>query len=229
MLSLKAKPRDILGKKVITLRKQGIIPAVLYGPKTKGSISISIKDREFEKLWNEAGETSLIDLEIEGSKKHTVLIHSIAYNPVSDKPIHVDFYEIDQTKPIHLNIPLEFIGEVPIIKEEGGVLLKLVHEIEVEALPSKLPHELKIDLSKLKTYEDKITTSDISLPEGVSALSDKDLVIAFAEPPRVAEEITEEEEKASIEGIEVVGEKEKEEEKATQEGEAKIKEVEKEK
>ena len=209
MLELQTENREVFGKKLKPFRKQGKLPAVLYGPKEKSQpLFVSLKD--FKKLWREAGESTVIQLNLEKSKKE-VLIQDVAVDPIKDEPVHVDFYAVQMDKPIEASVALEFSGISPAVKNLGGVLVKVMHEIEVEALPKNLPHELVVEISKLEKFEDKILAKDIILPEGVKLIASPEEVIALVEEPREEEVAPPAEEKISFEEIEVAGAKEKEE------------------
>jgi large subunit ribosomal protein L25 len=209
MLELQAENREVFGKKLKDFRKKGQLPAVLYGPKEDAqSLFVSLKD--FKKIWKEAGESTVIQLNLDKSKKE-VLIQDVVQDPVKDEPIHVDFYAVLMDKPIQAAIPLVFEGEPPAVKD-GGILVKVAHEIEVEALPKNLPHELNVDISVLNNFGDKISAKDIVLPNGVKLVSAGDEVVVLIEAPK-EEEAPPAEEKIAFEEIEVAGAKEKEEEK----------------
>ncbi|MDP3785163.1 MAG: 50S ribosomal protein L25 [bacterium] len=208
MPALKAEKREIIGKKVRNLRKQGKIPAVVYGAGDKGAL-LQIEARDFEKVFREAGESSLVELEI-GQDRKNVLIHEVAFDPIKDTPVHVDFLAVRLDKPIRVKVPLIFEGESPAVKNLGGVLVKVRHELEVEALPKELPHEIKVDLGQLQKLEDKFMVSDLKLSRGVKVIGDKDEVLALAETPRVEEEVSAEA-APSLESIEVVGKKKEKE------------------
>ena len=211
MLQLKADIREITGKQVKALREKGLLPAVIYGPKKK-SVPLTVPLADFKKIWKEAGEATLVDLEI-ADKKHTVLIHDVALDPLKNEPIHVDFYAVQMDKPIEATVPLVFEGVAPAVKNFDGVLVKVMHEVEVEALPKDLPSELKVDITPLATFDDKILVRDIGLPSGVKILADPEEVVALVEEPRKEEEIeAAEEEKPKLEEIEVVGKEKKEDE-----------------
>lgn len=187
MISLSAKQRSINGKKVESLRNGGRIPSVVYGPKMKNeSIEISLKD--FEKVYKEAGESSLVELHID-SKKVPVLIYDIARDPVTLKPIHADFYAVDMKKEIRAKVPLVFEGEAPAVKSEGAILLQVLHDIEVEALPENLPHEIKINVGSLEKIGDRFTVSALIAPTGVKVYAHAEDIIAIAEAPRAEEEL----------------------------------------
>jgi large subunit ribosomal protein L25 len=155
MLSLSAKIRKVLGKKVKILRKQGILPGVIYGPKIE-SQPIEVDLKEFEKVFKKAGESSLIFLEID-NKKHLVLIHNLKRDPLTEKPIHVDFYQPSLEEEIEAKVPLVFEGEAEAIKVLGGTLVKNISEIEVKALPQDLPKEIKVNIESRVTRSDPVT------------------------------------------------------------------------
>jgi len=185
MISLKAQTRKDFGKKA---KKSGQIPAVVYGPGAK-NISIEVDEKEFKKVFHEAGESSLIDLLVEADKnKKPVLVHEIQRDPVSDKIIHIDFIQPSLTKEIEVKIPLVFEGIAPAEKDLGGTLVKNILEIEVKALPQNLPHEIKVDISALKTFSDHILVKNLVSPEGVKFLKNPEEIIASVLPPQKVEE-----------------------------------------
>ena len=200
MLKLIAEKREIFGKKLKTIRGQDKIPAVLYGRKIKNkSIFVPLKD--FKKIWKDAGESTIIELTEKGNiKPLNVIINDIAFDPIKDEPIHIDFYAVEMDKLIKVKIPLVFSGVAPVVKESGGILVKVIHDLEIEALPKDLPHEINIDISKLKTFEDRVFVKDILLPKLVKIIAKEDEVIALAELPK---EEPVEEVKINIEDIEV--------------------------
>lgn len=214
MQSIVAEKRDILGKKNAGLRKKGLVPAVVYG-KGSASENITVKVGEFLKLWRSAGEATIVSLEV-GKEKKNVLIHDVSVDPLKDTPIHVDFYVVDMLKMLKVDVPLEFIGESEAVKS-GGILVKVHHELEIEALPKDLPHSLIVDISALKTFEDKITVGDLKIPHGVKVVKGLDETVVLVESPRTEEEIkgTETPEEApDLANIERI------EKKAKEEGEA---------
>ncbi len=170
------------------IRKAGNLPAVFYGKKEK-STSIMLPYAIFEKTLKEAGESSVIHLNGDGIDLD-VLIHDVDLDPVTDKPRHVDFYAIEKGKKLEIAVPLEFIGVSPAVKDLGGVLVKVMHEVEIEALPKDLPRSLQVDISGLITFEDVVTAKDIKLPEGVTLkIKPEDVVASVYEPK---EEVVEE-------------------------------------
>lgn len=222
-LQLKAEKRDVFGKRLSTFRKDGKLPAVFYGPKDK-SRSFFVSAKDFKKIWKEAGESGIVELDFGPAEKSgvkekkQVLIYDVDVDPLHGEPRHVDFYVADMTKKTTVSVPLSFEGESPAVKSLGGVLVKVFHELEVEALPAELPSEIEVDISSLKTFEDKITVSDLKVSQGVEILAEPDEAIALVEEPK-EEEIAEE--APSIEDIEVIGGEKEEEEKSTEEKEEK--------
>jgi large subunit ribosomal protein L25 len=201
-LKISAKIRKEKGKKLKTLRKRGVLPAVLYGPKIK-NLNLEIDAKEFEKILERAGESSLISLELEDeklkNKEFLVLIHEVQRDPLSQKPIHVDFYQPLLKEKIEAKVPIIFEGEAPAVKEFGGTLVKNISEIEVRATPQNLPREIKVDISNLKTFEDAILVSDLKLPKGVEIKRAKEEVIARVLPPEKMEEEVKEKVEEKIE------------------------------
>lgn len=205
MPTLKAEKREITGKKVQGLRKTGKIPAVLYGAGEKG-VLLEVFEKNFEKVFREAGESTLVELEI-GKEKKNVLIHEVDFDPIKDTPRHVDFLQVRMDKPIRAKVPLVFEGESPAVKNLGGILVKVAHELEIEALPKVLPHEIKVDISVLLDLGKKLAAGGLKLPTGVKLAGEKEEVLVLVEAPKSEEELKAEEPAPSLETIEVVGKK----------------------
>jgi large subunit ribosomal protein L25 len=167
------------------------MPGVFYGHK-ESSTPISIKEVEFLKVWKEAGESSVISLAGDGID-HEALIHDIDLDPVSGKVRHADFYVIEKGKKVKVNIPLDFVGVAPAVKDLAGILVKVVYELEIEAMPKDLPHDVKVDISSLATFESQILAKDIALPAGVTLVTKEDEVVAS-----VAQAVEEKEEVVPI-------------------------------
>lgn len=185
MIELNAQPRIILGSRVKSLRKKGLLPAVVYGEGI-ASKAIAVPFIDFEKALRQAGESTLVTLNVDGNA-HNVLIHDVAYHATSDKPIHADFYAVRMDKLIRTTVPFMFTGESGVIKNDGGILIKVMHEVEVEALPNDLPHGLDVDLGLLSTFGSKVLIKDISLPSRVKMMADADEIVALVEAPRTEE------------------------------------------
>jgi len=175
MFTINAKRRD-QGIDLDVIRKEGELPAVFYGT-GKASTSITIPTAAFKKLWREAGESSTIKISLEKDNVDA-LIHEVQVHPVTSEPIHVDFLVVDMNKKIKVKVPLEFEGISDAVKNGLGNLVKVLFEIEIEALPKDLPHDIAVDISKLKTLENNIVVSDIKLPNGVVAITGANEVVA---------------------------------------------------
>ena len=175
MLTLNAQLRDntVSAEK---LRSQGRIPAVFYGPKEK-STTISVSTVDFVKIFKKAGESSVFILN-DCKTDHEVLIQDIDVHPVTGAPRHADFYVIEKGKKVKVNVPLVFEGVSPAVKDKGAILVKVARDLEIEAAPKDLPHELKVDMSTLTDFSSTISAKDIKLPSGVSLVSGADEIIA---------------------------------------------------
>lgn len=198
MITLNIKER---GKKedLNKLREGGSFPAVFYGKKEEAT-SISIKLADFLKVWKEAGESSVITLEGDLGKKEA-LIKSVDVNPVTGTPRHADFYVFEKGHMLQVSIPLEFTGVSPAIKELGGALVKVLHELNIKAKPQDLPHEIIVDISNLVDFNSKILAKDIKLPNGVELEEEPEEVIALVED--IKEEVEEESAPVDLSSIEV--------------------------
>jgi len=217
MLSLSANIRKTLGKKTKSLRKKDILPGVLYGPKIKPLV-LEIDLKEFEKIYKEAGESSLISLEVD-NRKASVLIHEIQRDPLSLKPIHIDFYKPSLEEEITANVAIIFEGVSPAVKELGGTLVREISELEVKALPQNLPHEIKVNVGNLKTFEDEILIKDLKIPAGVKVQRGPDEIVAVITPPEKVEEELAKPVEEEVEEVEKVEEEKREEGKREKEGE----------
>jgi len=191
--NLSAQKREIVGKKVKNLRNKGLIPAVLYG-RGADPVLVSVLKADFDKVYEEAGTSSLIDLIIDSGQPIKVLAHEPQNDPVSGKPIHIDFYRIKMDEKIKTEIPLEFIGTSEAVEQLEGSLVKNKDSVDVECLPNDLVSAIQIDISSLKNFEDTIKISDLLKPHGIEILHEADEIIALVEEPRSEEELAELEE-----------------------------------
>jgi len=204
MISIKAKNRTEKGD----LSRNGILPAVLYGPGIE-SVSLSIDKKEFDKMFKEVGET-LISLDVEG-KTYSVLIYDTQVDPMTLETIHVDFYQPNLKEEVETEVPLELFGDAPALKL-GGTLIANMKELGIKALPKDLPSKIRIDVSSLNTFEDVIMAKDIVLPAGVKiAGNPEEIIVQVVEPEKVEEELSKPIEELNKEP-EKAGEKEKKEE-----------------
>jgi len=170
------------------LRAEGLIPAVFYGKKTPAT-SITISQTEFLKVWKKAGESTVVTLKQEEGGSVDALIHEVDVDPVTSVPRHADFYVFDKNLKIEVAIPLEFVGVSVGVKDLGGLLVKVLHEIKVEALPSNLPHNIEVDISSMTEIGSQIVGADLKLPAGVSLLEGgAEEVVALVAAPKTEEE-----------------------------------------
>lgn len=225
---LAAKTRSEIGKKVKVLRRQGSLPAILYGHGTDPRpLTINLKD--FNKIFADAGSNQLVDLEVDNKTPIKILIHDLQDHPVADDPVHVDLYQVKMTEKLETEIPLEFIGEAPAVKDLEGNLITEKDSLEVRCLPADLVAQFEVDISSLKTFDDVIRVNDIKIPQAIEVLNDPEEIIALVTAPRSEEELAEElaptgeeAEKAAIAEIEAKADEVKateEAEKAAEEGE----------
>ena len=181
-------------EKLYAIRNNGMVPAVVYGAQVENTL-VSVLSTEFIKVLKSAGETSTIVLDIVGatekekSTKIDVLIHEVQVDPVKGFPIHVDFLAVDMNKPVEVTIPLEFIGIAKAEKDGLGTLVKVLHEIDIEALPKDLPHNIEVDVTVIATLEDLIHVKDIKLPKGVTLVTDENEVVALVAAAKEEKEV----------------------------------------
>ncbi len=207
---LKAEKRKILGKKTKSLRKQGLIPAILYGHKVK-SAPLTINEKEFDQVYGKTGQTTLIDLVVEDEKPQKILIHEIQTDPISDNIIHLDLLQVKMTEKLKTEAPIVTEGEALAVADLDGSLILNKDAVEIECLPQDLIREIKVDISRLKTFEDRILVKDLKVPENITILDNPDEVVVLVTPPRSEEELAELEEavEEKPEDVEVETEEEK--------------------
>lgn len=181
-LQITAKNRD-LSLDAKTLRKQGQLPAVLYGHAVKNQ-ALLVNAVEFEKVFKAAGESTIVNLMSEDGKTHPVIIQEVQLDRLSHRPIHVDFYQVSMTEKLKAYVVLEFIGEAPAVKTMGGVLFKQLNEVQVECLPADLPHNINVDISRLKTFDDAIYIKDLPVSGKVKILAPAEETVVKVQPPR---------------------------------------------
>ncbi len=190
MLELRVKIREKLGRKNEKLRKMGIIPAVLYGSKIK-NLSLSVDLKEFEEMYKKVGKSSLVSIQVvspdKSLKKYSVLVHKVQNDPLTGKLTHIDFYQPILGKEVEVSVPLVFEGESAAVKDLNGTLVKKLREVIVKSLPENLPHEIKVNIGALKTFQDEILIKDIKLPDKVKAQQEPDEIVAKAISPEKIE------------------------------------------
>jgi large subunit ribosomal protein L25 len=189
-------------------KKDGFIPAVYYGA-NQASTPIFIDAIEFKKVLAGAGESSSITLKTEHGNE-VAMIQDVQVDPVKSTPIHADFYVLEKGQKVHVKTPIVFVGESQAVKE-GGVLVKVMHELSVEGDPSKLPHEFSVDISALVAKDSVIHVSDIKLPGGVELyhVNPEDVIASISEAKEETEAAPTEVDLSAIE-VEAKGKKEEE-------------------
>ena len=176
-IPLAAEKRTILGRKVKTLRRGGLIPAHVFGHKVP-TIHVQVKKSDFTKVFEEAGETGIVDLAVDG-QKHPTLIRSIQVHPVTDEPLHIDFYQVNLQEKVKVNVPIEIVGKPSAVEKKIGLLLTPLNEIEIEALPTDIPESIQVDVSKLENVGDEIKVKDLNIDRTkIEVQADQELVVA---------------------------------------------------
>ena len=190
IIDLNAKVRTELKKKSEALRAEGLVPGVIYGPELEKNINISIDINSLEKAYTEGGESTMINLQVEGEKEpREVLIKDMVFEPVIDRPFHVDFYQIKRGQKLDIEPELEFVGVSLAVKSLGGILVKNLSSISIRCLPRDMMTSIEVDISKLATFEDKISVKDLPLPEEVELLTDPEEMVAAVQEPAEEEVI----------------------------------------
>ncbi len=217
-LQLAVDPRTVTGKKVKALRREGILPAHLYGRGTE-SLALQAPTQDMINLLHSASANAIIDLKINGeSEARPVVLRGVQRNPVTSELVHIDFFQISLTEKLKSEVPLTLTGEAPAVSAFAGVLLQMLDRVAVEALPTDMPERIEVDVSGLETLDASIFVRDLAIPDGVEVLGALDQVVAKVAQPRLAAEVEEEVEEELEEGEEAA---EEGEEGATEDGGAK--------
>lgn len=183
------------------LRASGRVPGVLYGDAEAGAESVEVDAKVLETLLKQSTETVLVDLDLEGKKRLT-LLQEVQHHPLTRDYLHVDFHEVAEDKPVSVNVPVESLGEPLGVKAEGGLLEHLLYRVRVRALPRDLPEMIEVDVSEME-IGDTVTIGQLPLPEGVEALGDSATTVLFvAKPRKIEEEVVVEEGEEGEEGVE---------------------------
>lgn len=204
VLEFAAQRRTVLGKKVSRMRREGRVPGIVYGPVVDETIPVSVDQRDFLKFYQANGHSTLFDLRWEDGE-HSVFIREVQVDPVRRNPLHIDFFAPNLRRPVRAMVPLVLHNPISI---SGAVLTEARTDIEVEALPSQIPHQIDVDVSVLERPGDAIRVGDLTLPGDVTAITDENEIIAQLESTYVAPEEGEEvaEEAAEAEGAPVAAE-----------------------
>lgn len=210
-----AEKREKFGKRLKSLKNEGLVPAVIFG-KGMESIAISLNYNEFKKLFQQAGETDLIDIKMD-SKKYKVLVKNVQFDPITDAIIHVEFYKPDLTEKIKAQVPVEVVGEETneLIKGGEAMILLLMQEITVEALPEDLPHNFTIDVSAMNEIGSAVTIAELNYDKAkvtIPELDPEEAVVRIDEV-KIVEEVEETpvSEEEALQNLEATGEKPAEE------------------
>jgi large subunit ribosomal protein L25 len=199
-IELNAKQRTIVGKRVDQLRRNGLIPAVMYGAGVD-SVSLELEEHETSQALIDVGGSTLIDLKV-GNETHKVLLREIQRHVIRRNILHIDFLKVAMDVAIRAVVPVELIGTAPAVRELGGVLVAGLDEIEVEALPGDLPERINVDLSVLVDFDSSITVGDLALGDGVTLITEPDEAIANVVYQSMEEIVEEEEEVEVLEELE---------------------------
>lgn len=194
--TISAYPRAVLGKQVKQLRRQGILPANVYG-RGQDSAAIQLNARDFGHIIKASGVRPMFELNIDGeSKARYVVIRGISRAGGTGDPIHVDFYQVDPNRPIQASVALRIEGEAPAVRDLAGTLVHSLDVVAIRCVPLAIPEALVADASILKSFDVSLTVGDLTPPEGVEILTDPSVVVATVTPPRLRVEGGEEEEEA---------------------------------
>jgi len=204
-MELSAQQRTIVGKKVRKLRRQGLVPAVVYGFGVAKPQSITLVSREIERAYVQMGRSAIIRLSVEGSPVRSVLIHDVQFDNTHRYVTHVDFLAPNMNEPLTVGVPLALVGEAPAVRNEDGILVQDLTEVQVSALPDQIPAALTLDVSHMTEISAQITAGDIELPEGVTLITPaEDVIVTVSQAQLVAEDeepvVTEEGEGAEADG-----------------------------
>jgi len=189
-VKLTAKTRSVKGKQVKTLRAKDLIPAAVYGHGVK-NIDVEIDRREFEKTLDKAGESTLIDLSVDGGESVKVLIQEVQREPLKSGVLHVDLRQVKMTEKLEADIEFNFVGEAPAVKEIGGIMVRSMDTVPVRCLPQYLVPSIDVDLAGLKAFGDMIKIKDIKPPEGMEFLAEPEAVVVVINEPISEEELKE--------------------------------------
>jgi large subunit ribosomal protein L25 len=205
-LRLEVEPRLIHGKKVKSLRRNGIIPAHLYGFGTE-SLAVQAPKQNIVGLMRNAGRNAIIELQIDGEPKaRPVVMRSVQRDPVNGDLVHIDFFQISLTEKLRAEVPLALVGDAPAVSVQGGVLLQSLDSLSIEALPTDIPAHIEVDISVLEELDSALFVRDLTIPATLAVLSDMDQVVAKVAAPKLAAEIEKEEAEAAAAAAEAAGE-----------------------
>jgi large subunit ribosomal protein L25 len=183
-IEIQAKTRPNVSPKHI--RKDGFIPAIVYGHNIL-TVTLAVQYGPFEKTFKKNGESTILSLVIDGKASRNVIIQDVQRHYLTSRYEHIDFLEVSMTETMTATVPLEFVGISKAVKENGGTMVHVLSEVEVECLPSNLPSHIEVDISSLETFDDSVRVSDIKVPAGVTITTDPEETIAKVDAPRDVE------------------------------------------
>lgn len=201
---LEATARAERGRKVNVGRREGRVPAVVYGHSVE-STSLWVNALDLKRLLKKSGESTIIDLKIDGKDDRNVLIHEIQKNGVTGKFTHVDFFQVRMDEEIETEVELVFIGEAPAVKTLGGILVKSIDKVTVKCLPANLPSHIDVDVSMIDSFEKHLTVGDLKISDKVKLDIDPETVVALVTPPRTEAELAGLEEKVDADVTKIEG------------------------
>lgn len=205
-VALQAAPRTVLGKQVKQLRREGKLPANVYG-RGLDSVAIELDAREFQRTLKSHSIRAMFELTIDGEgRARHVILRGLTRKGGTGEPIHADFFQVDLRRKINANVPLRLVGEAPAVRDLAGTLLHSLETVAVNCLPLAIPDAIEVDVSPLKGFDVSMTVADVVAPEGVEILTDPTVVIATVQPPRLRTEAEEEAEAAAEAAAEEAGE-----------------------
>lgn len=216
--TLKVQKRDKTGKHAKLLREDGLVPAVMYGHGIE-NVNLVVDLRDLNKVYAQSGESSIIQLDIDGGEKADVLIYDTQIDPLSDVFTHIDFFKVKMDEEIESEIPLIFVGEPPAVKELGGTLVKNIDHVTVKCLPGDLPSNIEVNTETLATFDDYVKVIDLKVSDKVKIMGEEGTIVASVSAPRSQEELESLDEKIDedVTKVEATAEKKEDEAPAAEE------------
>jgi len=188
---LQVSPREVVGKKVKRLHREGLIPANVYGRGLE-SVAIQVTQHDLAHVLRTAGRNEIIYLRLDGEEPRPTFVRQIQRNPITDAILHVDFYQISLKEKVRIEVPLSLVGTAPAEQSYGGTVLLSLDRITVEGLPTEIPSVIEVDVSGLEEIDAAINVGELNVPGEVSLLTDPEQVVAKVAPPHVEKEVEEE-------------------------------------
>jgi large subunit ribosomal protein L25 len=179
-MELKASKREITGKATRRLRRQGLLPAVLYGEHSEPT-TVEVAMHDFERVYARSGRTQLVDLVVERGRPHKVLIKDVQVSPRYNTFLHVDFHQVSLRERLQVEVPVSVVGDTELVRAGEADVLQVLQSLRVECIPTRIPEVIEIDISGLTEIDAAVRLADLRLPEGVSVVGDpEDVVVKLA-------------------------------------------------